>query len=80
MSSLIPEKTDKTMNYHLKTQELSGKWVSLLQGATVDTGIIHCMGSKEEVNGIQKQAKELLYREVWRCDGFIYSVLFMETK
>ena len=52
------------MNYRLKTLELSGKWVSLVRGATVDTIIIHWRWSKQEATGIPKQAKELLCREV----------------
>ena len=61
------------MNYRLKTQELGGKWVSLVRAATAHTGIIHWRGSKEEANGIPKLAKELFCREVWRCD-------FMQNK
>ena len=73
LNSLIPERTDKTMNYRLKTPELSGKWVSLVQAATVDTVIVHWRGSKEEATGIPKPAKQLFCRKVRRCD-------FMENK
>ena len=60
------------MNYHLKTLELTGKWASLVQAATVDTGIIHWSVSQEQATGIPKPAKELLCGKVRRD--------FMENK
>ena len=62
LNYLIPERTDKTMNYHPKTLELSGKWVSSVQAATANT--FHWRESKQEATGIPNPAKELLYREV----------------
>ena len=56
------------MNYRLKTLELRGKWVSLVQAATVHTVIIHWRASREEATGIPKPAKKLLFRKVRQRD------------
>ena len=61
------------MNYRLKTLELSGKWVSLFQAATVDTSVIHWRMSKEQATGIPKPAKELLCGKV-RDDVILWRI------